>query len=263
MNKQQALTLLTYDIDKGFGDIPDDLKRDPDIIDAAIELSPYEAYRYMHPEDAKNPIYFMRCVQKTKSCLLFKFAPDEIRENKKLALSVIPYLDHGFSYVSHKVRSDKEFALNFIKKNNGGLKYLTDEIRKDYEVLTLAVSLNGYDFKWVPPEYKHDYTLNKLAIDNGCSLLFLSGKYKNRREFKLEAVKHNLYCFKILKNKDVTDREFILTAIIHHGESAIPFLPEDIELDPTIQLAVKSKDYANMLLNLYRNERSKNAKSNS
>ena len=265
ITKEEYLRLLIYDIDKGFKEIPMDseLKRDKDIIEAAIDLSSYEAYQHMHLEDAKNPEYFLKCLNKCRSCLLFRFAPPEIQGNREVALEAIKWIDSGFQYVSMKLRGDRDFAIELIKRNNGGLKYISEPLRHDIEILNLAISLNGYDYKWAPDVYKNDYNLAKLAVANGCSIIFLPKKYQGKKEFKLLSVKRNVHALSLFKPRQ-RDKEIILTALIYHGKEAWYYLSEELKLDPTYQLASESCDYARMLLDMYHAERKekKNAKSN-
>lgn len=131
--------------------IPENWKTNQEIILAALSNKNTLTYSNLNKENvlklSEDKDFVEHVVAIDKSGIFYKLLPENLKNNKKVALSLLqalPDIEEVIKVLPNFILSDKKFTIELIKKSSKAIKYLKSEIWNDKEfVLTLFNEIEG------------------------------------------------------------------------------------------------------------------------
>lgn len=152
----------------------------------------------------------------------FRYMPEEIRGNKKIALEVLKECPYSFQWVSDRLKDDKEIVLCVVKQCGCYIGSASERLKRDKDIVKEAVKreervLNPYYFSEETPHSFNDDEEIVLEAVKGNNLAFnyATDRLKNNKRFIIKLAKGNFsflewYCRKV----GITDRDFYNEMVI-------------------------------------------------
>ena len=215
-NKYNYKTIFKYDYETIFKNISEEMRNDPDVVLKYIFESVY----------------------------CFKYAGNEIKNNKQFVLDLIDYINNSkehsiffyeykviFKNLGEKLRYDKDIAVLFISKDYECLKYTSEELKKDKNLL---IPLIRNDFKYL--KYA------SYEIKNDADLIF--EVFNKNLKFNESYLSSEIYeIINLMPDKLLCDKEFIIRLMKQfnsnlgrwYSEILFDFILEDLQHDEEIR----------------------------
>lgn len=151
VNDIDILKLVVKAHNQAFGYIPEAFRNNRELLDIVV-----------NNEIASN------------SC--FEFFPDEMRDDRKIALKAVADDAGCFEFLSARLRDDEELARMAVRKRGMYLEYASDRLKDDKEIVKIAL-WEGDNIPrvldWMSPRLKKDKELIVAAMELDSRLMSL------------------------------------------------------------------------------------------
>ena len=149
----------------------------------------------------------------------FKYACDEMKCNKTVAMIAVKQNGMALEYASPELHNNKELVMTAIMENGDALKYASPELQSDEDMVKTAIKFDGDVLQYASPKIKNNKNIVISAVmQNGYSLRFASPELQGNKEVVLTAVKQSGWALKFAPQFQ-DDLDVVTFAVIQHEET--------------------------------------------
>ncbi|EFC42195.1 predicted protein [Naegleria gruberi] len=208
----------------------------------------------LYPQCLEDASLFLRnsrsfMLEAIKECPIEIFSEIEtmLIEDRDFALETVSYNGYYLEYFPD-FWNDREVVLKAVESEGDALEFVCEDLVQDREIVLTAVRNRGCSLEFASPKLQQDRQIVLESVKNDPEVLsfhFLNENLRSDKEIILAGLKTNFFSIPDdLKRKFKNDREFILEAV---KQSIIPLkhtcsiLKDDLEImklavmtDPTV-----------------------------
>lgn len=216
-------------------------------------------------EENKNDKEFWKSIVNGDYALL-KYASDEIRADKDIALIAVSYgRGYALEYFNKSLKDDKDIVMMAIEDVGYPLRHASDRLKDDEEVVMQAVKVSPTALAYASQRFQDDYDLALKAIDNNTRFISdgLSQNLLNDKDF-VEMVIYNKVVgyefgdyiqsnmYRYASEEIRSDKTLALTVLSNDGQ-AICFVPNTFKNDKEIvETALQHKHSYNNTYDIFK-----------
>ena len=157
-------------------------------------------------------------------------APEIIRDNRALAIKILPMGGGLLEDFSERLRADKDVVTAAVGSAWNALGYASEELRADRDVVLAAVGHDGYALQFASGELKDDKEIVLTAIETyeGDVLEYASERLKDDKETVLNAVRRSENSIGYASERLRHDGD-VIRAVLDAHPGQFENLPEDVQ----------------------------------
>lgn len=143
--------------------ISDELRDDPEVVEAAIETYPF-ALEYASQRLRNDYGIVKRAIEINPSA--FRYASDRLRNNDELAMMAVSRKGTALRWVSARIKHDRKIALAAVKNTGKAYHWVNGRPRFDKEIVVTAVATCAQAYLSAPEELQKDWDVTLSAMTN-------------------------------------------------------------------------------------------------
>ena len=140
-------------------------------------------------ERLKNDRNFILSAVKLKGHALVHVLP-KFQNDKEIVLTAVENGNFNtFKYASDELKNDKDFVLQVLKISPYSFQYVSDKLKEDKAVIKQALTLEGRNLQFLPENLRDDTNLASMAVkQNVDAFQYASKRLRANKDFVLDSV---------------------------------------------------------------------------
>lgn len=139
---------------------------DEEIVNLCMDYG-WNMFEYASERLKDDETFIYNQIKKKYNCnaSIIKFASENIKKNKNIALLAIQKVFWSYEHIHNDLKNDREFIKEALEKDGNIIYLIKNEFRHDDELVYLAIHSTPHAIKYVPEKYKSNKKLAKLALN--------------------------------------------------------------------------------------------------